>query len=635
MHFAVRLTFVLSLLLSIAKAQNYSETLIPDSLKQNAHSVFRESTEEIELFSVNTGIKRIKNVITVLDQNGDEDAILSIFFDKDSKVQIRQVNIYDKTGKRVKKVKQSEILDIPVFDGATLYSDNRRYVYKPNFGDYPYTIEYEYDIQYENMISYGSWSPFEGYNSAVEHSRLSFIHPNDLQFKKKEVNPVNASTIINKDKKVTETWEYKNIKAKEDEPYGTSLVEKMPVIFLMPVQLIYDKHIGSSNNWEEYGKWVYDLYAGRAELAEAEKSKITALLSNIPDTIQKIKKLYEYMQERTRYVSIQLGIGGYQPFSAQTVFDNGYGDCKALTNYMYALLRQIGITSYPALVAAGKYIDPIYVDFPNFRQFDHVILCVPFRKDSIWLECTSQMIPFGFLGDFTDDRDVLLITKEGGKFAHTPKYAAGDNLRIGHAEFDIDLNGTANCTIQTIYKGLQYDQVAEILVESPEEQRKWMVKNSDLPSVQLNNYTIKNNKKSIPEATIDESSISRNYCSFTGKYILLPLNMINAQEPIKKMVKKRTTDFVILRSTIDYDTLVYKIPSNFKIDFLPVSKTIKSPYGDYSTVIKVIDKKIIYTRKFQVNQGRFKATEFNDFYEFVLSVSNADNVKAMLVKEVN
>lgn len=634
MHFTVRLTFFLSLLLSFAEAQNYSATLIPDSLKENAHSVFRETTVEIELFSVNTGTKRIKKIITVLDQNGDKDAILSIFYDKDSKVQIKQVNIYDKSGKRVKKIKQSEIMDIPAFDGATLYSDNRMYVYKPNFGDYPYTIEYEYDTEYKNMISYGSWSPFEGYNNAVEYSRLTFIHPQDLQFKKKELNLIDKSIVTNKDNKVTETWEYKKIMAKEYEPYGISLTEKIPVIYLMPVQLIYEKHIGTSNNWEEYGKWIFDLYTGRTELAEAEKTKITDLLGNIPDTIQKIKKLYEYMQERTRYVSIQLGIGGFQPFSAQTVFDNGYGDCKALSNYMCALLRQIGITSYPAIVSAGKYIEPIYFDFPNFKQFNHVILCVPFKKDTIWLECTSQTIPFGFLGDFTDDRDVLLITKDGGKFAHTKKYTALENLRIGNAEFDIDLNGTANCTIQTKYKGLQYDHITNLLVVSPEEQRKWMMKNSNLPSMQLNNYSIKNDKKSIPLATIEESSISRNYCSFTGNYMLLPLNTINAQKSIQKMVKKRTTDFMIPRSTIDYDTLVYKIPSNFKIDFLPESKTIKSSFGDYSCSVKVKDKNIVYTRMFQINQGRFKASEYNDFYEFVLSVSKADKVKAMLVKEV-
>ena len=64
-------------------------------------------------------------------------------------------------------------------------------------------------------------------------------------------------------------------------------------------------------------------------IAGTEKVKLTKILENTQDTIQKMKSLYQYMQERTRYVGIQLGIGGFQPFPAQTVFETGYGDCKA------------------------------------------------------------------------------------------------------------------------------------------------------------------------------------------------------------------------------------------------------------------------------------------------------------------
>ena len=633
MHLAIRLTLVLSLFLSCARSQNYSAALIPDSLKENAHSVYREATETLNLSSVNAGTRKIREVITVLDKEGDDDVILMIYYDKNSKVVFNQLNIYDKAGKKVKKIKQSEVMDIPAYDnGGTLYTDSRRWAYKPNYGDYPYTIEYEYEIECTNLISYGRWSPFQGYNISVEHSMFTLTYPKDLQFKRKESNIAFKSSVINKENKVSENWECKNIVAREYEPYGVSLIEKVPVLFLMPVELIYDNHIGKSNNWQEYGKWIYDPYDGRTEVAAAEKPKIQSLVSNIPDTIQKIKKLYEYMQERTRYVNIKLGIGGYQPFSAQTVFENGYGDCKALSNYMCALLKEIGVLSYPTIVSSGNYIEPIFSDFPNFNQFDHEILCVPFKKDTIWLECTNQTIPFGFLGDFTDDRDVLLITGEGGKFAHTRKYNAGDNLMITKALMDIDLTGNANCTIQTKYAGLQYEDIIFVLADTPEEQRKWMVKNNSLPSYQLNNFTIKNDKKTIPVAIFDEKSISRNYCSFTGNYMLLPLNTIDEQETIQKMVKKRTTDFVIPRSTIDLDTLTYKIPADYKIDFLPEPKKLTTPYGNYFSIARVVDGKIIYTRKFQLNQGRYNASEYNDFYEFFLSVNKADNVKAMLVK---
>ena len=59
------------------------------------------------------------------------------------------------------------------------------------------------------------------------------------------------------------------------------------------------------------------------------------------------------MQSRTRYASIQLGIGGYKPAPAMEVSEKGYGDCKGLTNYMSALLKEAGITSYYTWVKSG------------------------------------------------------------------------------------------------------------------------------------------------------------------------------------------------------------------------------------------------------------------------------------------
>ena len=74
------------------------------------------------------------------------------------------------------------------------------------------------------------------------------------------------------------------------------------------------------------------------------------------------------------------------------------------------------------------------------------------------------------------------------------------------------------------------------------------------------------------------------------------------------------------------------LKADYKIDFLPTPKRLSTPYGDYNSYTKVEEKKIIYTRRFQLNSGHFKASEYNDFYEFVLAVNKADNVKAMLVK---
>jgi hypothetical protein len=615
-------------------AQNYSVTLIPDSLKENAHCVIRDFTKYFELKSINSGIESIKKVITILDKDGESKAYLYIQYDKNSKVTINQISIFDASGKKIKTVKSSEILDSPAFSESGLYSDNRTKFYKPDFAVYPYTIEYDYEINSTNLISYGCWRPITNYDISVQHAQLNLSYPINIKINKKEVNYSGKQVEIQKDGMLTNTWELNNLKAIEDEPFDISIPERTSGIYLMPNELIYDDFRGVVNNWEEYGIWVNKLFSGRDELSEIGKLKVNALLKDISDPLERIRTLYTYMQENTRYVAITLGIGGYQPFSAKTVFETGYGDCKALSNYMYSLLKFIGVKSYPALVSSGRYIEPIFKDFPNFQQFDHEILCVPFNTDTIWLECTNQKMPFGFLGDYTDNRDVLLITPNGGQFAHTKKYLAKDNVRISNSYITIDSTGTATCSIKTKYQGLQYDDIFDLLGSNYEEQKKWLYKYSTLPSTQITGFSIINSKKEDPVASINENVISRNYCSFSDKYMLLPLNLINGQKPIKNMLKTRVSDVLVSRSFTDYDTLTYQIPENYKPESVPLGKSINSNFGEYSCSISVIDNKIVYTRKFLLNQGRYKPSEYKDIYKFILSISKADNVKIILIKRI-
>ena len=613
-------------------AQEYSSSLIPDSLKSNAHCIIRDDNQELELRTLNSGIEREKTAITILDKEGESLSYLSIPYDKNSAVSIKQITLYDSNGKKIKNVKLSEVTDSPASNASELYSENRIKYYKPLNPNYPFTVVYEYEIDLKNIISLGCWRPFSYYYVSTQHSSLTFSYPSNVKINKKEIN-IHIKASERHSDNIVDTWELNNLKAIEPEPFGISLAERIPCVYLMPSVLIYDKYRGTADNWIDYGKWIYSLYQGRDEISDPEKIKISTMLNGIADTVDRIRTLYNYLQSNTRYVNISLGIGGFQPFDAKTVYETGYGDCKALTNYMHALLKIIGVRSYPAVVSSGNYKEAIFTDFPNFKQFDHVILCVPFKADTIWLECTDQKIPFGFLGDFTDDRDVLLLTEQGGKFAHTCKYGASENIRNCRSEFNIDSVGTATCSIRTYYHGLQYDNISDLLGSNYDDQKKWLYRNSDLPSLLIKSFSVEDFKRQHPLSKICESDISKNYCSFSGSYMLLSLNVLNAQKPVPRMLKQRLSDILIDRSSIDYDTMVYKIPKNYKYDSVPSGNSINSDFGSYSSSVSANEKEIIFIRKFTLLEGRYKPSSYKEFYDFMLSVSKADNIKIILTKK--
>ena len=82
------------------------------------------------------------------------------------------------------------------------------------------------------------------------------------------------------------------------------------------------------NSWKNYGIWKNQLLDRRDNLPVETINTIKQLTNGLSTKKEKVKKVYEFVQSKTRYVSVQLGIGGWQPFTAEIVDKYGYGDCK-------------------------------------------------------------------------------------------------------------------------------------------------------------------------------------------------------------------------------------------------------------------------------------------------------------------
>ena len=136
------------------------------------------------------------------------------------------------------------------------------------------------------------------------------------------------------------------------------------------------------------------LIKGRDIIDEATKLKVLDLVKDATSSLEKAKIVYQFMQNKTRYISVQVGIGGWEPIAADKVDKVGYGDCKGLTNYTKALLDVVGVTSYYTVVYAQEKRD-LDTNFASI-QGNHVILNIPRKKKDIWLECTSQTITIRF-----------------------------------------------------------------------------------------------------------------------------------------------------------------------------------------------------------------------------------------------
>jgi hypothetical protein len=338
------------------------------------------------------------------------------------------------------------------------------------------------------------------------------------------------------------------------------------------------------------------------------------------------------MQGRTRYVSIQLGIGGWQPFSTEFVHEKQYGDCKALSNYMKALYDCVGIESHYALVRSRPHAPAMVRDFPS-NQFNHVILCVPNRGGTIWLECTSQSLPFGYLGTHTDDRDVLLITEAGGKVVQTTRYPAEINLEAYRGTLHLAADGTASGTLQGQYTGLMYDwRLDKLLNGNQVEQQAWLLNKLHWSSWQIDSMALVFEGGEIPQGELTFVANIQTMANRSGNRLFwTPLVRSTLSVPMPNPTREAAV--VIRRGYKDVDSLVVRLPQDFTVEYLPKPVEIESRFGSYRMHLSASRGQLVYHRKYLVKSGSHPAETHAEWVAFRPAIAKADREQVVLVNK--
>lgn len=614
-----------------AKELKYAFADIPANLKENAHTVFRLNKIEVELKSEKEVLINIIEVRTILNKNGLHDSYFMESYSPMMKISGLSGKVYDQEGKKVKSLGVDDIQDYSMFDGFSLYQDNRIKRIDPKYLNYPFTVEYSYQMNFKQSLFLPSWE-HAAENTSYENSSYVLKVPKNYAIRYKEYSlpkPVEKSST---DKNDIYSWSLSNLKARINEPFSSIDKYEFPFLTIAPNSFFYCDTKGSAETWKEFGMWNSSLNKDRDKLPEATVTMLKELTANCKTDFEKLKTLYEFMQKKTRYVNVSIGIGGWQPFDAATVDKTSYGDCKALSNFTKSLLSAIGIKSYYALNNAGSDANSIDRSFPS-AQFNHAFVCVPLDKDTIWLECTSQRFPCGFNSDFTDDRDVLIVDGENSKLVHTRIYPATENCtnRTSKVVFTDESSGEA--TVNSHFIGLAYDNMTHILYADDADKKKQITEKIELPSFLLNNFLLTETRSKTP--VIDEKlnlSISNYMRKMSDNLFLLPLSFMNKQTYIPEKVRNRKSEVCIRRALMENDTVLFQLASGYKVSELPANQSIVTKFGKYNTIATSKENNISYIRHFELFKGVFPPEAYAEFRDFIEQISAADEAVASLKK---
>ncbi len=616
---------------------NFAVSEIPEDLKSDVDAVIRFDETEFIVESIKSSVTKKHWAVTVFSEAGErQHSVFKAYYSKLSQIRRIEGTLYDAGGKVLKKLKNSDIQDIGISALSYEVGDVRLKIaeFDKKYYPYPYTVEFSFEESSSNMMFYPLWEPAEYERNAVQKASFKITSPEKHAYHTLEEHMPSKGLITNSEGKKTESWTINNFKTGTFEKflYKSSL----PRVVTAPIDFQINDYIGKVNNWEDASTFYYQLNEGRDKLPSNVISEVNTLLRNETSVEAKVKKIYEFVQSRSRYQSIQLGIGGWQTIPASEVAAKGYGDCKALTNFTVALLKSSGIEAYPALIRAGENAVLEHPEIPRMA-FNHVIACVPLKSDTIWLECTSQDNPFGYQGDFTGNRYALLIKPKGGRLVKTTSYLPEDNFLRRNALVRIRETGDASISTNSAFGGIQQDSRAYLYsTKSVEEQKDWLTKRIVLPNFRITRLSSTIDKKKNPVLNESLEIEAANLCSFSGKRMFLRANLFGDFVDATSGMEERKNELYLnpnVYSFLDTDSLVFEIPENFEPEYLPKDINLKFAFGEYETRSFKQGTRLVYIRKLRVNGGFYPRLTYKDWVAFIKKINANDKQKIVFVNK--
>ncbi|MFT4224036.1 DUF3857 domain-containing transglutaminase family protein [Dysgonomonas sp.] len=601
-------------------------------LYENASAIVKDRKAVFTQTDINNATYKVTEVITILNKQGEDFGHFYVYGDKFRELKDFSGVIKNAAGAVVKKIGKKDLSISSLSE--SFKTDDYSISYESKHPAYPYTVEYTYEMRMKNgIIAYPPFAPIDNYRQSVENAHYTIELPADIKLRYHSNFDCDIKERTENNKRIY-TFSAINLKAIDREPLSPVSREIIPLVYIAPSDFCYDSFCGNLSNWNNLGSWISGLLKDRDILPVDFVGKLHDMTKDAKTDREKVAIVYKYLQDNTRYVSIQLGIGGYRPIEAASVLKTRFGDCKGQTNLMKAMLKAIDIPSNYCVISMGDDKE-LLPDFPSFNQNNHVILLVPLRNDSIWLECTSATAPFGYIHDDIAGHDALVISDGGGKICRLPTYTSKQNKKESRLQINISEDGTAKGDIAFVEHLIGYDYAKNyynILSNDREKVVEYINANVSMPKIQIGEINTSENKSALPSCSLTLKYEAMDFASKTGTRLFIPVCPLKKSYYNVFSATKREFDIERNNGFSESDTIIIQIPEMYTPESLPKDISLTTDFGTFSSQSLLEGNKIIYIQNTEIISGRYSKERYKEIKDFFGEIATAIKRKIVIKK---
>jgi uncharacterized protein DUF3857/transglutaminase superfamily protein len=432
----------------------------PVSLTASSDAVLLEESLQITIQSETAATLQFLNRTQVLTEAGAQEyAHPSIYYTPSLEIREIRASTTSPAGKRT-EVKKQMITDDAAFQSFELYSESRqRTIHFP--GVVPGSVlEYSYQQAVKSLFFLPHDFTFQD-EIPARLKTLSVRYPAAYPLKTLVRQGAPEPQREEKDGWITLKWEGRDLSPLRWETGMPPYWDIVPSVRLYPGAIIWGGVPLNATTWEGIAHWYWSLSKNRMTPAPAVKQFASGMAAPGTDSLATIRKLYEFAQQKVHYVSVSLGVGGWQPHPNEEIFLHRYGDCKDKATLLIAMLRSVGLTGFPVLIRT-RDMGVMDKDFPS-TAFNHAIVAIPQSDGLLFLDPTSESTPLGEL-PWQDQGALVLVIRDDGDavVTVTPLSQPDQNRRNRVMEARLALNGDLSGSTTIDSWGAERNRMEEI-----------------------------------------------------------------------------------------------------------------------------------------------------------------------------
>ncbi len=539
----------------------------------------------------------------------------------------------EKNGEKPQKIGRQQFRDYPAYPGFVLYSDVRALVYTDQVQSDSGRMSLSVRIKDERPVL--SLPLQLQWNVPVGRAEVSVKAPEGWTIRTFWRNC--PEEIRSRAAGNTFRWSADNVEPFLEEPLSPPFGDIVRMLLLSCTPPRPDTTVWAFDAWEDVSGWAVRLFEPRAgvtsEMAAEASKAVTAATSRL-DTV---RALYDLVRERTRYVAIHIGIGGFQPHPVAQTFELKYGDCKDMALLLCSLLNSVGIEALPVLVrTAGE--GRIWPEFPSPHQFNHCIAYVPVsRTDSapetlregIYLDPTASMCSFGNVPEADRGTDCLVLGDRGGNLKRIPRACFQPDIEIGNTRIVMKTNGGADCTVLERHSGSANQNLRYRLqsMDAPSVQSYWSQRlNGSFPGAEFSRLDIANRDSISLPLEFRSGFTVRKLGRTAGKIIMLPVMNWKtfSRNPLDDSLRLGPVSLSGL--TDRTDTVLIQPPAGYHVTHCPKEVSSVLPFASFNCSVECLaDSSIRVVRSVRFSPQEAPVEQYRgvrDFIDLVLKTES-------------